>query len=406
MKVRGLLFFISALEIFFMGPRTIFYIFIDLFPVRVFGLPLITFSFLVTSTGYLLTELFASRQLLKKIKFFRIVLWIWTLIVIISSAFNPFRDVIFESQGMIIFMMNIIIFSSASCHLGENYKRLIMGILISISFTIMWVVYKLITDPSSLPSGYSAFGRYEGLFTSSSIVGLAAISSYYVVINEKNKLLGLIGLLTALIGLFLSGTRTVMISSLISLIIILYYYSKINKKSLSLFKSSLIGLLIFYSFTYLVNFYPPLKDSFEYTLIRISNLGSVNDGSTRLAEISKELDLFSESPIFGYGYGILNEYKIPGFGRPLFGHNFITSLLARSGVLGFIIILLYWKGIFKKISFRNNSFSNQAVVIARAAFIGAISLTIVSNFSGFQTFGIYGSLIGIAVGARFKANEI
>lgn len=390
-----------------MGPRTISYILIDLIPIRVFGLPLITLSFFVTSFGYFLTELFGSKQLLKKTRDLRIILWIWISIIIISSAFNPLRDVIFESQGMIIFMMNIIIFSSMSYGLGADYKRLILGVLISINLTILWVSYKLITDPSSLPIGYaSGAGRYEGLFSSTPIVALVAISTYYLVTSEKNKFLGLIGLLTAMIGLFLSGTRTTLVSSLISILIIMYYNSKINKTSKSLFKYSFISILIFYSFTYLINFYPSLKDSFEYTLIRISNLGSGNDGSTRLAEIGKELDLFCESPIFGFGYGILNQYKIPGFSRPLFGHNFLTSLLVRTGIIGFSIIFVYWKGIFKKISFRNNSFSNEAVVIARSAFIGAISLTIVSNFSGYQTFGIYGSLIGIAVGVKFKANEI
>ena len=389
-----------------MGPRTISYILIDLIPIRLFGLPLITISFFITSIGYFFTELFSSRYVLRKTLNFRIVLWVLIFFVTISMIFNPVRDVIFESQGMIIFMMNIIIFSSASYSLGDKYNKLILGIFISIVFILSWVSFKLLTDPTSLPIGYSSgAGRYEGLFSSTPIMALVSISSYYIFISHEKKiqLLGLIGLIIAVVGLLLSGTMTTLFSSIISILIILYYNSKIKNKLYNLFNIAFFIFLILYSFSYLLDFYPNLNESIEYIFIRLSNLNSKNTGVTRLAEIGKELDLFMESPIFGHGYGILNQYVIPGFNKPLFGHNFITSLLVRLGIIGPTLIFIYWKNLFTRISFTNNSFSNQAVVIARSAFIGAILLTTFSNFSGYQTFGIYGSLVGIAIGTKFKS---
>ena len=47
------------------------------------------------------------------------------------------------------------------------------------------------------------------------------------------------------------------------------------------------------------------------------------------------------------------------------------------------------------------SFSRESV-IARGALAGAIFLIVISNFSGFQTFGIYGAIAGIACGAYIE----
>ena len=68
MKSKNIILLFCIIEILLVIPRTISYILIDIIPVRIFSLPLVTFSFLVTITGYLFTEIFANRKILKSLQ--------------------------------------------------------------------------------------------------------------------------------------------------------------------------------------------------------------------------------------------------------------------------------------------------------------------------------------------------
>lgn len=404
---KNIILFICGVEIFLMGPRTISFILIDLLPIRVFSIPLISFSFILTIIGYLLIELFANRKILRRILGFRLIIFIWSCIIVSSSCINPIRDVWFESQGVLIFMMNVVTFFVASIYIGQHVNRLIFGMFITIGGTLFTISYFLFTDPTLLPIGPSSgSGRFEGLFTSSSIMALVAISAAFVFLYKSRivKLIGIVGILIALSSLILSATRSTLIASCITLFVVLYYRFKFGNLIFEI-KNLVIGVLLtFFFILYIVYLFPQIFENIKYTISRITELtdGTSDSGHARMAEFNKEIELFKSSPILGQGYGIINMYSIPGYGNHLFGHNFFSSLLARTGLVGFSLIICYGFYLFSKIRVNNKIRFPDLIIIAKAGLVGAIVLTSVSNFSGYQTFGIYGALVGIGFGVNRK----
>ncbi len=383
-----------------MSPRIFSYIVIDLLPFRILSLPLITFSLFITLMGYIATEVFAHRYLLKNLIKLRIVIIIWSFILVVSALVNPLRDVVFEGQGMIVFMVNVIMFSIASVYLRENRQILISGIFLSIAGTIFVLNYILLTKSSLLPQGYSQANiRFEGLYSSTPIMGLVAISTAYLILYKKKsiKLIGLMGILISTSGLVMTATRSAIGASLIAFVVVTLFTLKIHKRSKKLLINVfLILLFVFFAIMQIGNLFPPLDKNIEYVVNRFNLLKESPYDDYRIIESVQELNLFIESPIFGHGYGLLNKYSIDSWGKPLFGHNFLTSLLSRTGLIGFLIIIWYGINLYKKMSFSRES------VIARGALAGAIFLIVISNFSGFQTFGIYGAIAGIACGAYIE----
>lgn len=392
------------IEIVLMSPRTFSYILIDLLPIRIIGLPLITFSFLVTVTGYIFTELLANKIILARLTNFRIVIIIWVGIIMVSALKNPLRDIIFESQGIIIFMMNIVMFSVASVYLKSKRERLIFGIFLSIAATIFILNCILLTNPTLLPKGYSQDDlRFEGLYSSTPIMALVTISTAYCTIynNITIKFIGLMGILISLSGLIMTATRGPLGASIIASAIVIAYSMKIQLRATkSLAKLLIILSLISFGIIKLSSSAFPLGSNVEYYISRVSMLEETHYDQSRLDEAYQDIRLFIESPLFGHGYGLLNIYTVEGWDLPLFSHNFLTSILSRTGLFGFIIISWYGFSIYKKTHIPENTTLTSVFVISRASLLSALFLIIISNFSGFQTFGIYGALAGIACGAN------
>jgi O-antigen ligase len=401
---KKIIIFFCIIEIILMSPRTFSYIIIDLLPIRIYSLPLITVTFFITITGYFATELLALNYLLKRLIKLRIAAIIWICILIISALRNPLRDVFFEGQGMIVFMTNVVMFSVSSVYLGKKRIWLIYGIFTSIAATIFVLNYVLLTNPDMLPKGYSQDDiRFEGLYSSTPIMALVAISTAFFVIFRKIivRLFGLIGLLVSVSGLAMTATRSALGASFIACVGVILYIFKFQKRSIKTLGIVLLILpLIVSAIVGIIRISPSFGTNIDYVFDRISMLTELSYDKSRLDEAFQDIGLFIKSPLWGHGYGLLNIYSVEGWNTPFFGHNFLTSILSRTGFLGFIIIVWYSICLFKKMHLSKYSGSLDVVVISKAALLSAFFLIIISNFSGFQTFGIYGALAGIACGAN------
>ena len=404
MKSKNVILFFCIIEISLIIPRTISYILIDIFPVRIFSLPLITFSFLVTITGYLFTEIFANRKILQRLQIFRLIIFLWSSIVVLCTFINPLRDVVFESQGMIIFMINIVTFSVGSVNLGLKRKRLIWGIFLSIAAIISVVVSILAVNPILLPEGYSESGlRYEGLFSSTPIMALVSVSTAFIFFYKKGiRIIGVFGIMIAFSGLIFAATRSAMAASLITSFIVIFYAIRSEKMSALIINLFIVFPLVVIVITQFTHMFPAIYSHVEYALSRVDQLSVGSYDTSRTAEMLFEFDLFLKSPLFGHGYGIMNQYRLPFWGDPIFGHNFISSLLARTGILGGSIMTWYGFYIFKQLSYPKSLETFELFTIAKGALIGALFLIFISNFTGYQTFGIYGMLVGVACGAKIN----
>ena len=401
-KTNKIILCFCIVEILLIIPRTISYILIDIFPVRIFSLPLVSFSLIVTITGYIFTEILANRKILKRLQIFRLTIFLWLIIIVWSTVMNPLRDVIFEAQGMIIFMMNIVTFAVVSVSLGVNRKRLIWVVFVSIASILLSVVYILAVNPSLLPVGYSQGGlRYEGLFSSTPIMALVSISTAFIFFYRNSiRIFGVAGIMIAFSGLVFAATRSTMVASVLAAFVVLHFALK-SKNSISLIVSVLIVVpLVFLVIIRSVDLFPAVKSHLQYALLRIDSLSVGSYEGSRADEMFYEFELFLKSPLIGHGYGILNKFTLPNWGSPVFGHSFISSVPARTGILGVGILL--WLGFHtaKRLSYAKDRATFELFAIAKGAMLGALFLITVSNFTGYQTFGIYGVLVGVAVGSN------
>ena len=154
----------------------------------------------------------------------------------------------------------------------------------------------------------------------------------------------------------------------------------------SIFALTLVVVLIMFSLGDLTYFIALLE--------RFNEIKGSSVGSDRIYEMQKEIEIFLEFPL-GRGFGILNLYTIPNFGKPLFGHNIFTFLLVRHGLFGVLLFLSYLRFMFLLIA-RSNYHRNGAYVIL----FGVLMLCAVSNFSTYLLFGTYGIYFGLVLGEK------
>jgi len=390
------------IEIILLSPRTMFYIVIDLFPYRLFDIPVITLTCLITFAGFVVAELTTERDHLQDLKIFRVAVYVWCMVVALSAIFNPLRDVIFESQGSLIFMSNVVLFAVAGAQLGERRRWLLWGIFLSVSVTLFILNYILLTNPNLLPPGYSLMAlRYEGLYTSTPIVGLVAISAAFVFLS-KSKIeigAGIAGFVISFVGLVMTASKGTLLGCIVALLFVLSNAMSRSKVFLSLPLISIVIISIYYLL-------PSMSEHLRYLGDRLFLLRADPVDLSRVDEWKKDFSLFFESPIFGHGYGLVNKYILEKWGMPLYSHNILMSLLSRTGLLGVGFIIWYGWNLVNRVRKCKDPNAIIERSVALGTLLGVLVLLMVSNFAGLQIMGFYGALAGLAVNASPQFNIV
>jgi len=199
--------------------------------------------------------------------------------------------------------------------------------------------------------------------------------------GKKSYLYIILGL--SILSIFISATRSWIV--MFAIILLLYSIFIVKKKARLLFNTSLIMLILFFSYLFI----PRFAYSVDNTWRRVSTIeyligGDVTAGGT-LQRIDKRLpkvlEGFGKNPIFGWGFSATCEkYYDQHVG------NF--NLLMQVGVVGEILFLYFWFMHFnmtfttnKYLSY-NNSFKSSILVLA-IGFLG----TLILHFTSFQFFG-------------------
>lgn len=315
---------------------------------------------------------------------------------------------------------------------GLNYKK-----LAKYYFYFLFIVF----------TGFSFFGILEYLFGKWSLMVITesytgklffglntahnATGSVYAIVcifilvfflKEKRisfKLLYSLILIVNLAALFITKSRGSYIGFIIGAIFVLWlHYRSIGKFFGAI--GTLTALLI--SLVYLTGIYKRILQMFDITSIPIS---------FRFELWEKAWYLFSQSPIFGIGFGRFNdifsiernEFIIsrlkgyPGifayYGDQIFyydashAHNSYLQLLTETGLIGFILVMVFWILCFVKIlkaylSSDNNSYK-KVYLSSAMAIIVLLVLSLTENYLSATTIMIpMAMLTSLAIGLSWQ----
>ncbi len=180
---------------------------------------------------------------------------------------------------------------------------------------------------------------------------VALIIAIYV--NSKNKKIKVFNLILfafLILILFLSGSRSGVMASLIGTILVYIVakktYENKSKMLINILRIIFIVGIIYFIYIYLNNLFPNLMHRFTYEdIIATRGTGRFDIWVSILTEV------LPGHYIYGIGFDPLNViyFNETTFGRGRGAHNVIVEILAKLGIIGLISYLIFFLKIFRRI---------------------------------------------------------
>ena len=289
---------------------------------------------------------------------------LFNCIIIISSLLS--ENVLFSLRGSVLFF-RFYIYSIAIWYALENYKNLInkfiYSLLLAITLTTLGALYEFIFIKDFFYTVNNSSGeltRLTGFLAKKQVIGsylarmtslLFALSSVYFLNKKNNFYLLFSGLLYVVSIVFISGERTAFMSILLFFIMALLYF----RKKISIYIGiSILTLCI----VVILNVGPIKKRMVDLTISQLSNTMKFDWNSEKSdpkdfvyisvhhnAHARTALKMFYDSPIIGHGFNmfrfICHKFIYNEFSCTTHPHNFYLQLLAETGILGFLFLLIF-----------------------------------------------------------------
>ncbi|MFV8358855.1 O-antigen ligase family protein [Flavobacterium sp. LS1P3] len=264
---------------------------------------------------------------------------------------------------------------------------------------------------------------YEPPFFAIYLITITGWMFSYILTEKKSwKFLPAI---LVLVLTFFSGSRTGLMVVLFQFIIFVTIVYK-NRKIRSYFVKSFYGFLILFSMLLIFNGEKTVKAISEkvVSLNFIGNLKSNKSNQSRFGLQYASLQVFKENPIIGVGFGqqtyhsrthyptwatkdnyefdlMYKNKNVKSFPP---GYNLYTRLLAETGIIGFLILLvLIYYSIKQTKRFIKNSTGEKQIL----SYILLISLSgLFINWLQIDTFRIYGIWLSLAILIRLSQEKI
>jgi len=227
---------------------------------------------------------------------------------------------------------------------------------------------------------YRAVGTFEDPNVAATYLASGVILAFSRLLHSEDqkliKTFYLIGLIFSTIGVFITFSRSAVLFQFIGISVCLIFIK--NKKVLKLSFLALLSLVI-------LLFISPIGSLVTERILSIFDLAKDNSIRVRISLISSGLKMFLDSPVWGIGYRgfpVLYDYYIqPNLPMELLyikeSHTLYITLLAELGIIGFTIVLFWFKRVIKDCYHHIDKVGNN-----RSTLIGAFALFIafVLNF--------------------------
>ncbi len=381
-----------------------FYIIIILLP-----LFLVTGPFLPDLAASIIAIFFLFKLYSGKYKFlilnkYTLFISIFCLSALLSSILSENIILSFESS---LFYIRFYLFSLGALILISIYKKKINILFLIMALCILIVsidaIFEYFNGTNIL--GNSAFpGRIAGLFGEEWIIGsylvrllplLFFLFFYFKFYENINYLiLFLITSILSMCAILLSGER----AALLLLLLFLFSISIIYTIKFFSFKKILLFpiLIIIFSF-------PLFFDKSYNRIVEDLNYHTSLDKSENiyLVYYSNSLEMFKEKPLFGHGPRMYRleckKYKteINNQGCNTHPHNYYFQLLAENGIIGFLIIILFFTYFLKKLFHEiKKSYSKEQHFIAK---ISLLLCFIINLWPFIPTTSFYNNWLGVII---------
>lgn len=260
-----------------------------------------------------------------------------------------------------------------------------------------------------------------------SIVCVFALVFFLKERKNNFKLMYFLILLVNLLGLFITKSRGSYLGFTLGAIFILwFYYRSVGK----FFRAIGILTLISLPFVYLTGIYKRVLQIFDF---------SSTPTAVRFELWDKAWYLFSQSPLFGIGFGRFNDifsvdrnefifYRLKGYSGFItyyanqdfyhdasHAHNSYLQFLTETGIIGLILIMLFWIlcfiKIFKAYLNSDDNFTGKVYLSSAASIVTLFSLSFLENYLSATTIMIPISIltsltIGLSWQERHDSNLI
>jgi len=252
-----------------------------------------------------------------------------------------------------------------------------------------------------------------------SVYVMASIFALVFFLKEKNikpKLIYCFVLLFCAIGLFLTKSRGGYIGFFVAAVFVLWF----NYRSIKKFFISIIFILVpSLAFVFLTGVYK--------RFIQIFDLKAAT-AVVRLDLWRKAWFLFSQSPLFGIGFGRYNDISnydrlmgLPGFFNfyldPIFvnndahAHNSYLQFLTETGLLGLSLLILFWIICFiiliKAYNNSTSSFGRRAYLSSIGGIIALFILSFTENYFSATTVMICISMLtSMSIGLWWQESQV
>ncbi len=365
-------------------------------PEYIFG-PLIVFSsydeYMVAFSGVSLSQvcviliLFGVLVKAKVLKTMKIntnkdTLFIIILMVmgIILSYYSIFGIVSFPKS----YVANLLLAIALMSFIPENLARVLDKVHLYCEIVIIYAVFITFTKGNIQ---YDARLDIEGTNSNTLAMSIAAVCTLIflkIIQSKERRVLRLAIVYTGYICLFLTGSRSALIGTLFTTIILFIILSSEDKGRLFLLFMVSIALL------YVV--FAVLRTSYPILMSRYSLEDVVASGGTHRQEAWKNYfkNYFPNYWLFGIGFDSANVSYASylAFGMRVGAHNIIVEIIASTGVFGLILFSCFFIKYMNKISksIEKNSYVAISIAWVLTALINGIGENTLS--SRFLWFGI------------------
>ena len=275
---------------------------------------------LIFSASYilLLGNYFVSKWYKGAVKIWDVLIFFWLLVLLVGCFSgivkgNPVNGIV-RSVIPFIFLITFAIFIDVKDFNSSSLA--LCGIVVS----LIWCMFVMLANHESVLSILTTGGRLS-FYDMDSILPYPLFGFLLVLFSKISVGKKIPALLFFSIMILLVGYRAFIILSLFALFIFLVEEGKIYLLVLTL---CCIGVLFAF-----------IENDFINTLLSRFKFGSGDQ--VRLAEINVAYNVFSNSPIFGGGVGVV----IDSDTGKTFIHNSVMYMLMSQGVLGLISYLFF-----------------------------------------------------------------
>ena len=276
--------------------------------------------------GVLVISLLTTKKIVLKKE--HIFIFLWVFMYFLSIMYGGLNYITDTYSGTVL-LMSIFCIIMSSIDFSKNEQKIIILFVKYLSFSLAFLglfftkQYRYLNDRFVLtlfgvqmdPNDYSVY----------CLIGIV-IAMYQLFSTKNNIIKLLINIIICFVNCYVllsTGSRGAFLSLIICFLLLLLEKFVLNKKQFFVIIACLILLILLF-----INKILPKLSSLTFDRLFNDNY---SDGSGRLILWKNAINLFSNHPIFGAGWG--NYYGYNGIFQQV--HNTYIAILADIGILGF-----------------------------------------------------------------------